>query len=484
MRASLYVLAAGILVGVVWRSLFSIDLWGVAAIILILASLGFVFRGSMFHHLLYVVLFLSALLLGLARTEFAHQTFEANQVFAEGAHVELTGVVVREPDVREYHTILYVDTDGTQTVRFKVNVPHYPAYGYGDLLLLSGTVEHPVSFETETGRVFDYPGYLKKDGVHYVLSDATVEAAGTGGGSTVTRTLLALKHEWLGAVSQLLPEPNASLLGGLVVGAKRSLGDEWLEAFRDTGIIHIVVLSGYNLTLVANSIVRATTFLPRTVGLGAGIAGIVAFAVMVGGGATVVRASVMGVLGMLAAYINRPNALMRMLTIAAVAMVLWNPFVLLYDPGFQLSFLATLGLIYGVAPIEVHLGFITVRFGLRGIVAATLATQLAVLPLLLYQVGSVSLVAPLVNVLVLPVVPLVMFVGFIAGLIGLVSLTLALPFAWLAHMFLSYIFLVVGFFSHMPFDAVTLPDVPLFMLAALYGVLYVAYRLFAVPEDG
>jgi competence protein ComEC len=287
----------------------------------------------------------------------------------------------------------------------------------------------------------------------------------------------------LSSVSQLLPEPNASLLGGLVVGAKRSLGDEWLDAFRETGIIHIVVLSGYNLTLVANSIVRATAFLPRGVGLGAGIAGIIGFALMVGGGATVVRASVMGILGMLAAYINRPNTLMRMLTIAAVAMVLWNPFVLLYDPGFQLSFLATLGLIYGVAPIEAHLGFITERLGLRGIVAATLATQLAVLPLLLFQVGAVSLVAPIVNVLVLPVIPIVMFIGFLAGLMGFASTTLALPLAWLAHLILSYVFIVVDFFAGIPLSSVTLPDVPLWLLAALYGVLYVAYRLFDAPTD-
>lgn len=484
MRTSLFVVAVGFLVGVFWRSLFDIGIWGIATLVFLTVGLLLVGIIGRFHHSLYFVLLLLALVLGVARTEIAYQSFTEGQQFVEEQHVLLTGTVVKEPDVREHHTILYVDivSEGYET-RFKVNVPHYPAYGYGDDISLSGTVRAPVSFESETGRVFDYPGYLMKDGVHYELRDASVEALTSNSGNPITRTLLAWKQEWLAAVSQLLPEPNASLLGGLVVGAKRSLGDEWLDAFRDTGIIHIVVLSGYNLTLVANSVVRATAFLPRTVGFMGGVLGIVAFALMVGASATVVRASIMGVLGMLAAFTNRPHVLMRMLVLAALAMVAWNPFVLLFDPGFQLSFIATLGLIYGATPMERYVSFITERFGLRGIVAATLATQIAVLPLLVYQVGTASIVAPLVNVLVLPVVPVIMLCGFVAGMVGLILTPLAIPLAWLTHILLSYIFVVVDAFSRVPFVSISLPPIPGWFLFVLYGLGIVVWMLFVMDDQ-
>jgi competence protein ComEC len=108
-------------------------------------------------------------------------------------------------------------------------------------------------------------------------------------------------------------------------------------------------------------------------------------------------------------------------------------------------------------------------FGLRQIIAATFATQLTVLPLLLYQVGSVSLVAPLVNVLVLPFVPFVMALGFVAGLIGVLNIVLAIPFALLAYAILAYTFWIVSLFSTLPFAAITLPVMPFWFLLVLYA---------------
>jgi competence protein ComEC len=149
-------------------------------------------------------------------------------------------------------------------------------------------------------------------------------------------------------------------------------------------------------------------------------------------------------------------------------MVSWNPFVLVYDPGFQLSFLATFGLIFLSPVFEKKLMFVSEKFALREIVSSTFATQVFVFPLLMYKVGYISVVAPLVNILVLPVVPFAMLLGFVVGVFGIISFYFAVPFSFLAHLIFSYIFLVVGFFAKMPFSSVSLPNVKWWHVLFIY----------------
>lgn len=490
MRASFYILTGGFLTGVLWRSFFSINLAGVSAILLGTVCIFLITRLLSFHsHILYGVLFSLAVVAGVMRTEFAYVAFHEKEIFPEGETIVATGTVASEVDVRDEHAVMYValDTDvSKKKTRLRVITPQYPEFVYGERVLVRGVVHKPESFETESGRVFDYPGYLMKENIQYELKKAEVESLREFQGSPYISALLSWKKRWLDTISLLIPEPSASLAGGVVVGAKRSLGENWLAAFRDAGIIHIVVLSGYNLTLIANSITRAAHLLPRTIGLGLGVVGVTSFALMVGAGATVLRASIMAIIGMFAVYIHRPYLLLRALILAGVCMVLWNPFVLVFDTGFQLSFLATFGLIF-VSPFFMsRLGFVPETLQLRGIVSATLATQLTVLPLLVYQIGTVSLVAPIVNVLVLPFVPLVMAVSFIAGHIGMVSILLATPFAWIGYVLLEYMFLVVHLFSKLPFAFVSLPRLPWWMLVLSYLVpllLVYMYKTRTTPTD-
>ena len=126
------------------------------------------------------------------------------------------------------------------------------------------------------------------------------ELVSSGGGGVVKRALFSLKGWLIGNISATIPEPDSSLLGGLLFGAKRSLGAEWLDQFRKAGIIHIVVLSGYNITIVANSVTSFFSFLPRVVGSAFGAVSIILFAIMTGGSATVVRSSIMALLVVLA----------------------------------------------------------------------------------------------------------------------------------------------------------------------------------------
>lgn len=472
MRTSFFILIGGFLTGVLWRSCVPVGVYGVMAMLVVcLCAAIVVWRQVPAYVIGLGVLGACSCVLGVVRTEWAYRFYEHGRVFTDGASLTGTGVVVREPDARERGVLLTLTLDtseGAPATVVRATVPPHPVFHYGDMVRIVGTVREPVTFDTGTGRTFDYPGYLMKEGVHYEVSYAELTRLGGHAGNRMISWLLGVKQAWLASLSRLMPEPEASLAGGLVVGAKRSLGERWLEAFRATGLIHLVVLSGYNLTLVANGIVRGTRRLPRRVGFTLAVCGVVGFVCMVGASATVVRASVMSLVGMLAAYTSRPTHLVRALAFAGGVMVLWNPFVLVFDPGFQLSFAATVGLIFAAPLVERFLTFVPAWGGLRGVVGATLATQCAVLPLLLYQVGTVSLVAPFVNLLVLPVVPFVMALVFVAGLCGMVSVTLALPAAWGAHLLLAYLFIVVERATTLPFASVALPPAPWWAIVLLY----------------
>lgn len=217
------------------------------------------------------------------------------------------------------------------------------------------------------------------------------------------------------SISSVVPEPHASLLGGLVFGAKRSLGTELLDKFRTAGVIHIVVLSGYNVTIVADAIMRALSFLPQTFSMMFGGAGIILFAIMTGGNATIVRASVMALLVVIARATGRVYEITVALIVAGFLMILHNPKILAFDASFQLSFLATLGLVYLAPLLERYFHFVPKKFQIREFALSTTATQLFVLPFLLYRIGEISLVALPANILILAFVPLTMFFWFSCG---------------------------------------------------------------------
>jgi competence protein ComEC len=234
------------------------------------------------------------------------------------------------------------------------------------------------------------------------------------------------------------------------------------------------VLSGYNVRIVAEALMRFMgLFLPRLASIGFGALGIVLFAIMTGGSATIVRASIMALLVVLARATGRTYDITRALFVAGFVMILLNPKILAFDPSFQLSFLATLGLIYVAPMIEERLRFVPTKWQLREVVVATVATQIFVLPLLLFQVGQLSLVALPVNLLVLAAVPLTMFVGFFTGVVGFAGAIVSLPFAYASYGLLAYILGVVSLFAKIPFASVALPVFPAWGMFLLYGVYIV-----------
>ncbi|MBI4114574.1 MAG: ComEC/Rec2 family competence protein [Candidatus Niyogibacteria bacterium] len=274
------------------------------------------------------------------------------------------------------------------------------------------------------------------------------------------------------SIGDILPEPHASFLGGLTVGARRSMPQDLLDDFRKVGVIHIVVLSGYNVTIIARALAGFLgLFLPWMASIFAGIIGIILFTILTGAAAPVVRASIMAIFIYTAHATGKVNRVIIALLIAGTFMLIQNPKILRFDPSFQLSFVATLGLIYLAPYFERKLQWLPKRFNIREAATATISAQIAVTPLILSMMGTFSVVALPVNMLVLLSVPYAMFFGFIAGVLGWISHIIAFPFTWIAYLLLEYELRIVDIFSSLPFAQISIPYFPAAGAIILYMLI-------------
>lgn len=456
--------------GILCRSFFFFT-WPVLVFFLVLAGIilatWFSWRRSFY---LVCVAALIGCVLGAGRVMLAPAAIPESFLPLVGTEVSLEGTIVAEPDIRETTQRVTVEvTRGGARTKLLAVAPLYPEVSYGDRVRVEGKLTYPEPFATDTGRTFRYDRFLAKDGIFILAKAASMEtlARGEGIGTRIMATLLAGKHAFQEGIANAIPEPGASLASGLITGGKQGLGADLLDAFIITGLIHIVVLSGYNVMIVAEAMLRLFGFLSKRAGALIAMLTIGLFVLAAGAGAASVRAGLMAGLGLVARATGRTYAVVRALLVVAFLMLFMNPLLLAFDPGFQLSFVATLGLILLAPVIEARLAFMSSAF-CRDIIAATLAAQIFVLPLLLYQTGLFSLVSLPANLLVLPLVPLAMALSAAAGLIGMLLPALA-PLAGLpAHLILSYILEIARFTSTLPAAAVSMPQFPFLLVPLAY----------------
>ena len=471
-------------VGVVLASVYAVSFVYIVWLVVLGGALGLVVRRRGFappsDYLQLLVLFCIACALGIMRFNYAALD-EENILYERlvGQEVMLEGIVVREPDVREKVIHLYVQVEDELLL---VKAPRYADVSYGDLLVFQGELQKPEAFETDLGRTFQYPEYLHARGVSYTVSFANIEILQTEQGNRFIARILKTKEQFMQSIERVLPEPQVGLAEGLLLGVKQALGDELESVFRKTGIIHIVVLSGYNVMLVVIFITYILSYvMPYRWRSIFGIGSIICFAILVGLSATVVRACIMASLILVARSFGRRYAVVRALLLAGLVMILLNPYLLVYDVGFQLSFVATLGLLFLAPHIEKLVMWMPTWLSMREFLTATIATQIFVMPILLYNIGELSVVSIVVNVLVLPMVPVAMLLTFLTGIAMTVFTPLAVVLGYMTYVSLSYILGVATFFAQVPLASFSVPAFPFWVVPVSYGALvYVLYRLHVV----
>ncbi len=422
--------------------------------------------------------------LGMGRTLLHPSVMPEVFIPLVGTEATIEGKIVADPDIREKNQRLTIEMRTEDAVTHVLVVaPMYPSVRYGETIQVSGKLEEPETFETDSGRTFRYDKFLAKDSIFLVMQRASVEVVGERSGiaDSLRGALSDMKFAGIDALATALPEPESSLASGLLLGGKQGLGKDLLDEFIRSGLVHIVVLSGYNVMIVAEFIMRLSALVAKNAAPYAGGISILVFVLMAGAGPASIRAGIMACIAVYARATGRTYDAVRALLLAGILMLLANPLTLAYDPGFQLSFVATLGLIYGAPILERYLSWIRSDF-LREIVASTLAAQIAVLPLLLYQNGLFSIVALPANVLVLPFVPVAMLLSFVALLAGLVIPVLAPAIGFPAYLLLAAITTVVSFLANVPLAAFQVPAFPFWLVVVAYALLaYATAKLLRPP---
>lgn len=473
MRTKIFwVIVGGFLAGVCLRSFVPLGISFV--LFLSLCSLAGVLVAAMMHmgaRGLLVALLLLACGAGVLRMDAAILQPDAQLISVLNKEVALEGIVFNEPDIRDASVRVPVRLEGGAGVL--VIVPAHTSVSYGDRVQAEGVLRLPESFETGEGRAFNYPAYLAKDGIHYELAFAHLEGIGRGSANPVKSFAIEIKRLFLEGLGRALQEPAAGLAGGITAGDKRGLGSELANVFRTVGLTHIIVLSGYNIMIVVSGLgfLLQKMSAPRALKVALGILLAIFFALVTGLASASSRAAAMASIALIGQYSGRLYLASRALALVALAMVAWNPYILAFDPGFQLSVIATIGLIALTPHIVTRLSSITTKLNFREIFATTLAAQIAVLPLLIYQTGQFPLYTLPVNLFVLVAVPWAMLFSAIAALGGMLLGSLSVVIAFPAYVLLSYIIEVGELFASLPYASLTLPAFSAWWLVIAYGAL-------------
>lgn len=475
-----YTACIGFGLGVLVRSFLHINLYAIFVIGLGALVLLFFFAISKKSLSVLSSVFIIALLIGIVRFNLADRP--APRIFEArvGKDISLSGtildVVQKQNDV-EVTVQTRVGRESTNVLLFAKNGEEYH---YGDEISFTGKLAKPASFVTDQGKEFDYVNYLKKDGIFYLVTYPKIDIVSHGGGNTVKRILITLRDKLANVISATVPQPESSVLNALILGERASFSDSLRQAFVNTGLIHVVTISGYHVSLVGRTLTDFLSFLPIVFAAGIGIFAIFLYVVMTGGAQTAIRAGIMATLTLVARTTGRAYDAGRALVLAGVVMVLVNPFILAFDVSFELSFIATVAVIFLAPKVERYFLWIKQR-SLRDIVSITVAAYIFVLPFVLYKMGNWSLVALPANFAVLPFIPVTMGVGFVTGFVGLLLHNVAIIFGKIAYIFLHYELTVIGFFSHISFSSLSIPNFPLVLTILIYGIF--SYYLFVPSRE-
>jgi competence protein ComEC len=292
------------------------------------------------------------------------------------------------------------------------------------------------------------------------------------------KRLLIAARQRLRRAARLLPEPESSLLLGLLIGDTDGIPMDMREDFRRTGTAHVLAVSGYNVARVIGIVLFFSSLAVPARRRAAAVTAVavLGFVILAGAEASVVRAGIMGGAGLMARGLGRKYSGTNALMVAAAAMLALQPAALRHDIGFQLSFAAVWGLHALGPPFEKGIRFLPDAAGLRRTLAETLAATLATLPIILAAFGVLPLASPVANVIILPTIPWAMGAGAVAMTVGAVHPLLGMLPAAAATLLLRFDAGVVVAFSALPLTAefVVTPAIA----ALLYGwILLLWYAL-------
>ncbi len=413
----------------------------------------------------------------------------------QGAETLIEGVVVRPPDERDRYTQLTVRADQMLSPG---EAAGHPVTGlvlarltsrgdwrYGDRVSMQGELETPPEDEA-----FSYRDYLARQGIYSYVSSARVSLVEHDQGNRLLAWIYAFRERSLRSLYTIFPDPEAALLAGILLGVESGIPAPVVQAFQDSGTSHIIAISGFNISIIAGIFaVMFGKMLGKRRGALAALIAIALYTLLVGAEPPVMRAALMAGLAVFAAQVGRRGNGLNTLAIVAALMALGDPNIL-WNVGFQLSFMATLGLVLyagllmeGFTRLAGHFLPSERARSLAGPVGEyflfTLAALFLVLPVSVYYFQRLPLAALLANPLVLPVQPGVMILGGLAMLLGMLSPGVGQVVAYLAWPLAAYTIRMAEFWAGFKGAVINFGQVNGLEIGLFYGM--VLYLTFAKP---
>ncbi len=439
-------------------------------------------------------------MLGAARLHGALPRIDEHNVasYNDQGYVAVRGLIVEAPDRRDTQINLTIQAEtitppeGEQQAvngLVLVQAPLVGDYHYGDRVVVEGELRTPPEYES-----FSYRDYLALQGVHSIMQYVQIDVIAESQGNPLRTAMLDFRAETHRIIKRLLPDPQASLLAGILLGIESGISPEVRDAFNAAGTTHIIAISGSNLAILAGLLLNMSRrVIKERWAVAVTIVGILAYTIFVGGDPAVVRAAIMVTLGLVATQLGRQTWGLTSLSFAALLMTAIHPLTL-WDMSFQLSFMATLGLILYTEPLQIWLEKGLSRLFLanraRQIVAllsdafiVTIAAQITTTPLMAYHFGRLSLFSLPANLLIIPLQTPLMVLGGISVLAALIIWPVGQMLAWGSWLFLSLTIWVAQLFARLPHASMEVNTLSPLSIWGIYGLMLGLTVLASGPED-
>ncbi|NEQ35425.1 MAG: DUF4131 domain-containing protein [Okeania sp. SIO3I5] len=378
-----------------------------------------------------------------------------------------------------------VGTDGSANVhqdvtgKLYVTIPLLQATGIypGELVAITGSLYKPSSATNPGG--FDFRAYLARQGsfagvAGYKLTKTNQQSNNTWGLYKIRRRIIRAQVSSLGA-------PEGPLVSAMVLGRRAvDLSYELRDQFVQVGLAHVLAASGFHVSLILGVVLTVTKNLPSGARFSFGILTLIIYVGLTGGSPSVLRAAFMGLAALLAIVSQRQVQPLAALVVAATLLLLIDP-LWIWDLGFQLSFLATLGLLVTVPPLMKRLDWLP--SGIASLVAIPIAASVWTLPLLLSVFYVVSPYALLVNIITAPLVAVITLGGFISAMLALISPYVGSLSAGILYFPVRILIEIVQFFSKLPGNQVAVGAMSVYQLVVLYGLIFATWFLRSRPLE-
>ena len=371
--------------------------------------------------------------------------------YNDKGEVALVGMVAEPPETRgkwqklKMQNIKYKMQNLKGSILVKTRL--YPKFHYGDILRLTGNLELPPEFED-----FSYKEYLEIEGIYSLMDFPKIELVVNNDlrlsvlqklKKGLFSKIYLLRERFEQVINQILPEPHASLLAGIVFGIERNYTKQFYDSMQKAGVLHIIVASGYNIVIVSSFFLGLASIFGRKKNLILVVTGILLYAVIAGLEPPIVRAAIIGGGAILAEAFGKRKDALLWLGIAAFLMLFANP--LLYKSvSFQLSFGAALGLLLFESTLQKFFRKVPAIF--RESLTTTLAVQILTLPVVYFNFHEIGFFSLIVNTLVLGTIPFIMGIGAVAVFIGLINVSLSQLLVFPVWLLLEYFVRIVEVF--------------------------------------